>query len=332
MHKPRFFREKQAWAVVILALLLDAGLLFGFLGYINSCSTAKPVSESLSVESSPTALLGLPKPTWTPDSTGLLVSEPTITPTPLFFEGLIAYGTSFNGLSLEAYRFGYGDSVRIIIGGIHGRYEWNTVELVSDTLAYFQKHQAIVPSDVTLYIIPCANPDGCAAGTDAVIARMNGNGVDLNRNWDYHHQVTATHGTRPVKAGEYPFSEPETRYLRDFILQNEAELAIFYHSAGGVIFSSVDREHSVTYELAEMMSRVTGYRHQKEGIPRQVGTGDAIDWLSTQGIAAVEIELTTHEKVNEEEWQRNLNGILAFLNWSIPEVSPEVPWDDYEGE
>ena len=142
----------------------------------------------------------------------------------------------------------------------------------------------LIPPNVTLYIIPCANPDGAEAGTDAVYGRMNGNGVDLNRNWDYQWQMTATHGTRPVSAGAYAFSEPETVALRDFIFERNITAAIFYHSAMGKIFSGADREGSATFELAKMMSEVTGYPHALEGVPGQITTGDAIDYLSTKGV------------------------------------------------
>ena len=118
----------------------------------------------------------------------------------------------------------------MIAAGVHGGYEWNTVVLVSETLKHLQANPNLIPQNVTLYVIPCANPDGYAAGTDRDVARMNGNGVDLNRNWDYQWQVTATHGTRPVNAGTGPFSEPETAALRDLILGNGVEAAIFYHS------------------------------------------------------------------------------------------------------
>jgi len=72
---------------------------------------------------------------------------------------------------------------------------------------------------------------------------------------------------------------------------------------------------SASLELAQVMSQATGYPLSLEGVPGQITTGDAIDWLSTQGIAAIEVELTNHQDI---EWERNRRGLLAFLNWSIP--------------
>ena len=245
---------------------------------------------------------------------------PSTTPTaaPLPFEGPFVYGTSAGGRELFVYRLGTGPSARALVGGIHGGYEWNTTVLMSDTLNYLQEHIDQIPDNTTLYLIPCANPDGFAAGTDAVNGRMNGNGVDLNRNWDYQWQITATHGTRPVSAGTGPFSEPETAALRDLILDRQIEAAIFYHSAMGKIFSGADRTRSATHELAEKISQVTGYPHAPEGIPGQITTGDATDYLSTRGIAAIEIELTTHKAI---DWEWNRQGVLAFLKWTIPDAA-----------
>ena len=225
---------------------------------------------------------------------------------------------SVQGRPLHAYRFGTGPSSRAIIGAIHGGYEWNTTTLISRTMSLLLENPQWVPSNVTLYVIPLMNPDGYAAGTDAVVARMNGNLVDLNRNWDYQWQMTATHGTRPVKAGTAPFSEPETRGIRDFIFEKNIEAVIFYHSALGVVFHGANTETSLTYPLTKMLSDATGYPIQ-ESIPGQITTGDAIDYLSEVGVAGTEIELTSHAEVTENEFQRNINGLKAFLSW-VPEI------------
>ena len=226
--------------------------------------------------------------------------------------GPITYGHSFQGRPLVAHRLGTGPEARAIIGGLHGGYEWNTTDLMSRTLEHFSASPHLIPDEVTLYVIPLANPDGAVAGTDRVYGRMNGNGVDLNRNWDYQWQMTATHGTRPVFAGSAPFSEPETWALRDFITERQITAAIFYHSAGAVIYSGAGITTSRTVELAKFMAEQTGYRYAPEGVPGQITTGDAIDYLTTVGVTSIEIELTTHAAL---DWERNLRGLQAFLAW-----------------
>jgi len=308
--------------ILLAAFVAVMGMILGFLVVrsVREQATGVPPRTPVAVTVPPT-----PSPSDVPaeavDAEDATLSPtspsepraPTATPQPPF-EGPWTYGTSVEGRPLHAYRFGSGSSARAIIGGIHGGYEWNTVVLVSQTLEYLQENPTLVPDDVTLYVIPCANPDGYAAGTDPVVARMNGNGVDLNRNWDYNWQMTATHGTRPVYAGEKAFSEPETRALRDFILDHGIEAAIFYHSANARIFYGLETERSATYELALAVSEATGYPVAAT-MPGQVTTGDAVDWMSAQGLAGIEVELTTHEDI---EWERNLRGLLAFLEWKPP--------------
>jgi len=310
--------------ILIAAIAAALGLTFGFvsvrsIGERNAQvtpttaatlpSTAAPTVPATAVQDAP--------PTVPPTSTPL---PATPTAQPPFFEGPFTYGVSFGGRPLLAYRLGTGPSVHAIIGAIHGGYEWNTVDLVSQTLEYLQANPSLVPDEVTLYVIPCANPDGYAAGTDREHGRTNDNNVDLNRNWGYNWQMTATHGTRPVFAGNEPFSEPETAALRDLILERNVEAAIFYHSALSKIFYGAEREKSATYELSLTVSEATGYPIAA-GIPGQITTGDAIDWMSDQGLAGVEVELTTHEDI---EWERNLQGVMAFLNWRPPSVSERV--------
>jgi hypothetical protein len=217
------------------------------------------------------------------------------------------------GRPILAYRLGHGPGARAVIGGLHGGYEWNTVMLMTRTVEHLAAHQQLIPPHLTLYIIPAANPDGLAAGTDRTQGRLNAQRVDLNRNWDHRWQMTATHGLQPVYAGPFPFSEPETRALRDFILERDIRTLIFYHSALAKVFSGAGITTSHTVDLARMMANATGYNYAPEGVPGQITTGNAIDWLTAGGMTAVEVELATHHDV---DWEQNLRGLTAFLSWT----------------
>lgn len=291
----------------------------------DNAPSIDPTAPPLPTATSPSPTVTPAPPTPTPNSAFIIPHSEFPIPHSAFitphsaFPTPFVFGQSAGGRDLVVYRLGAGSSVRAIIGGLHGGYEANTVRLVNHALEYLRASPSTIPKNVTLYVVPLANPDGFAAGTDAVYGRMNANGVDLNRNWDYRWQKTATHGTRPVSAGDFAFSEPETAALRDLILTRDIEMVIFYHSSLGKVFPAAEADGTATAELAKMMAQVTGYRYAPEGVPGQITTGDAIDWLSTQGITAIEIELATHQDM---EWERNLPGLLAFLNWAVPGGAP----------
>jgi hypothetical protein len=234
-----------------------------------------------------------------------------------------ALGFSAGGRPILAYRFGSGPVGAVFVGGIHGGYEWNTILLAYQALDYF----AAVPPELlagqTLYIIPSANPDGqqAVAGTagrftpDMVAAnsrpgRFNANGVDLNRNWECDWSARALWGDEVVSAGSAPFSEPESRALRDFFLALRPAVVVFWHSSlGGVFGSGCDEPSAPSWRLAQLYAQAAGYPAEA-GFSAYPVTGDASDWLAAQGIPSFSVELTSHESV---EWAENLAGMLALL-------------------
>jgi hypothetical protein len=234
---------------------------------------------------------------------------------PPFLSGPFVYGASRQGRLLLVYRLGNGPRARALIGGIHGGYEWNTTALTNMLLLYMESNPELVSEQLSIYVIPMANPDGTAAGADAVHGRTNAVGVDLNRNWDYEWSEIAYHGRTQLSGGSAPFSEPETVALRDFLLAQRVEAVIFYHSAAGMVFPGVGRQTSRSAELGRLMAQASGYLYMRDGLPGQIMTGNAVDWLSVHGISAVEVELSTHQDV---DWQRNLAALLAFLSWDLP--------------
>jgi hypothetical protein len=80
------------------------------------------------------------------------------------------------------------------------------------------------------------------------------------------------------------------------------------------VYPGAGKNTSKTVELALLMAEQTGYRYTPEGIPGQITTGDAINWLTTQGITAVEVELSTH---TELDWEQNIDALLTFLSWDL---------------
>lgn len=100
----------------------------------------------------------------------------------------------------------------------------------------------------TVHIVPIVNPDGYeyAWTTDRLWRknrRNNGNGsfgVDLNRNWGYQWGGPGSSGNTwsETYRGLLPFSEPETRAVRDYVLLNPQIVGhIDFHTYSQLILS-----------------------------------------------------------------------------------------------
>lgn len=223
-------------------------------------------------------------------------------------------GQSVAGEPLVVHRFGTGEQKRLIVAGIHGGYEWNTIELAEMLIGFLQERPTLVPDDVTLYILPALNPDG-AARSRGYEGRANENGVDLNRNfphnWKADWNTTGCWDFLPIGAGDHPWSEPETQALSRFILSEHIEAVISYHSAALGIFAGGRPPHQASTDLAEEIAAVTDYPYP----PVNTGcdySGNLADWAAANGTAAVDIELSTHYST---DYTTNLRVLLTFLYW-----------------
>ncbi len=245
--------------------------------------------------------------------------QPTVTPANISQ----VIGNSYDGRPIHSYRFGSGSVPVVFVGGIHGWYEWNTSLLAYQAIDYFEAYPDRIPANVTLFIIPVANPDGLFTVTqkdgrfaaedvvdDTFPGRFNGRNVDLNRNWDCQWSETAVWRDQPVSSGSQPFSEPESRALRDYFLQKNPALVLFWHSAGdGVFAAGCPETYTPSLQLATLFGQAAGYPVYEQ-FPYYPITGDAGDWLATRGIPTISIELKTHE---DTDWLANLAGMLAIL-------------------
>lgn len=239
-------------------------------------------------------------------------------------------------------------------GGIHGR-EYMTSQLVMKQTAVFLKHLAAGDSykdqsyrklleNRAVHVVPMVNPDGVSIsqlGMDGVqtaevrakvvdIARQdgqtaagnyltrwkaNGNGVDLNRNfdalWDEYYDP-AGHPSSDHHKGSSPGCEKESAAMIQLTEQEAFAMTISYHTQGSVIywyFAQKGDLYEDTLSFAERISHLTGY-HMDANYEALDPAGYK-DWaISKQGIPSLTIEVGTETSPVpsgqfEDVWRRN---------------------------
>jgi murein peptide amidase A len=225
-------------------------------------------------------------------------------------------GFSLAGRPIDVYTFGVGEKEYLIVAGIHGGYEGNTIALANELITHINENPGVIPSDVTLYIIRNMNPDG-EARDDGVDGRVNNNGVDLNRNfpsdnWTADWDRDGCWIYRPTTGGAYAGSEPETRSVTSFIRSHKIEALISYHSAALGVFPGGVPWEEPSKQLSKALATATGYPYP----PIDTGcvyTGTLADWAVENGVgAAVDMELSNHRDTDFEE---NLKALKVFLNF-----------------
>lgn len=277
-------------------------------------------------------LVETPDPGSTPEPPPTRYFLPTLTPNPFYtppvFESPTAFvlpksgtsptiiGYSLAGRPIEVYTFGEGAREYLIVAGIHGGYEGNTIALANELITYLTENPEVIPDNATLYIIRNLNPDA-EARSDGVDGRVNNNGVDLNRNfpsenWTAEWDRDGCWIYRPTTGGLYGGSEPETRTVMGFIRSHRIVALISYHSAALGVFPGGVPWEEPSKRLAQALSKETRYPYP----PIDTGceyTGTLADWAVENGVgAAVDMELSTHKNT---DFDRNLKALKVFLNF-----------------
>ena len=223
-------------------------------------------------------------------------------------------GTSTEGRPLEVYTFGDGEQERMIVAGIHGGDEWNTITLANQLIRHINQNPSLIPEDITLYLLPNLNPDGEARAHNKY-GRLNHNGVDLNRNfpvnWKKEWSRDGCWNYLPTSGGTGPGSEVETQALMNFIDSHHLQVLISYHSAAlGVFPGGLPWEEDST-RLAQSIAEVTSYPFP----PLDTGctySGTLADYAVSAGIAAVDLELTNHYDTDLDQNLQVLDVLLHF--------------------
>ena len=300
----------------LLAVILLAAVFY----YLYSNSSAifsypTTIPSLTPSRTTPPTQTPLPDHTTTPQPQLTPYPSPTSTPENISRQII---GTSVAGRPLEVYQFGNGPIEKMIVAGIHGGYEYNTIILADELIEYLINYPDVIPPDHTLFILRAFNPDGFARSR-GFGGRANDNNVDLNRNfpskWQPDWPRSGCWDYIPITGGSAAASEPETRALIDFITSQDLKALISYHSAALGIFPGGQPVDPASVSLAEAIAAVSDYPYP----PIEAGcvyTGQFVDWAVDQGIPAVDIELTNHQ---DSDFAINLGILSVFLDWTPPE-------------
>ncbi|MGB9722121.1 MAG: M14 family zinc carboxypeptidase, partial [bacterium] len=145
------------------------------------------------------------------------------------------------------------DEPAILFNGIHHAEELLGCEvslfLLNDLVSKYGVDSSITHwiNNTEIWIIPILNPEGhnvVMNGIDTIWRKnkrdnnnngffdLDSDGVDLNRNYDFNWELGGSPDpTDEYYRGPYPFSENETRIIKDLTLQNHFVFDVCYHCA-----------------------------------------------------------------------------------------------------
>ena len=212
-------------------------------------------------------------------------------------------GQSVEHRPIRAVRSGGGPRRVLVVGSVHGD------EPGGHAVVRALRGRR-TPAGVTLYTLRTANPDGLVRGT-----RTNARGVDLNRNFDHRWRRSAR---GRFHSGPRPFSEPESRALRDLIRRVKPDLTVWMHQPYGfVVDTSTARQATL-----RAYARRTGLPLRR--LPRYRGT--AVGWQRAERPRSESfvVELGAGA-VSDEVARRHARAILAAATASASRASAEAP-------
>jgi len=200
------------------------------------------------------------------------------------------------------------DEAEVLIMGCHHARELMSVEVPLRLAMYLldgyssSPHLTDLVDNREIWIVPIVNPDGHVyvqnnhGGASYTWWRKNRRdnldgtyGVDLNRNysykWGYDNTGSSPSTGSEVYRGGSPFSEPETRAVRDFCAEHSFTVALSYHSYGDLILypwgyeSAYTEDHEFFSIFADSLARGTGYYPGCAAMGAIYPTnGDTDDW------------------------------------------------------
>ncbi len=240
----------------------------------------------------------------------------------------------------------------VLYSGLHHAREPNGTSQMLFYMWYLLENYATNPevqymvNNLELYFVPCVNPDGYVynettdpqgGGYWRKNRRDNADGtfgVDLNRNYGYFwgndNSGSSPNPNSETYRGPEPFSEPETRTMRDFVLDHEFVFSYNYHTFSNLlIYPWAYNNQLAEPSLAIFGKLFTRENHYKTGTSIEtVGynvNGNSDDWMYAEGGAksfTPEVGTTGFwpqpdeiEDLNRENMWQNISMALCALRF-----------------
>lgn len=212
----------------------------------------------------------------------------------------VTFGYSGQGRAITGSIFGKGAETILLFGAIHGN-EKGTATLLNTLVQEIAKNPSLVGPNKKIIIIPLLNPDGYYLGLN----KVNANNVNLNLNFattDWKQYG----GDSNLFAGNEPFTESESRVLRDVVANYDVKKMISFHAQGNLV--NPEYGHGPSEEFARWYAGRSGYGYFNDLSWYYHGT--ATRWfVEKYGRPAITVELPCY---NCSDWSKN-KGVLFEL-------------------
>jgi protein MpaA len=186
----------------------------------------------------------------------------------------VALGHSSLGRPIRITAFGNTKAGRrmLVVGCIHGTE-------CAGTAAVRRLTVGCPPMNADIWLLENMNPDGYARGS-----RLNGRGVDLNRNFPSGWRASGRPGDLQYP-GARPLSEVETRIARNVVRRVRPDVTIWFHQQAQPLVRAWDR----SIPAARRYARLAGLPFRK--LPWLAGT--APNWQNHRfpGTSSFVVEL-----------------------------------------
>lgn len=189
----------------------------------------------------------------------------------------------------------------LLMGGVHGD-EPEGVRLVTETLQWLKSNMSSGKTICPWIVIPCLNVDGFARKT-----RVNGRGVDLNRNYPAKDWSAEARAERYFP-GASPGSEAEIQAVVELIAEVSPRLVIHCHSWKPCIVGT----GTTSARDTERLAKASGYEGREDiGYPTP-GSLSSYGWFDHK-IPVICIEEDDTIKDHDSIWPRFKKGMIEIF-------------------